>query len=61
MQLTLALLDSPDPPPSPPSPSPAPAPWEKIDEASRLAALDILARLIARMLAAGQALGASHE
>jgi hypothetical protein len=58
MQLKLAFLDPPDlrPPPSPAPPS-ATA-WSQLDEASRIAALEILARLIARMLSAG-ARGAS--
>ena len=52
MQLKLAFLDPPDlrPPPSPAPPS-ATA-WSQLDEASRIAALEILARLIARMLSA---------
>jgi hypothetical protein len=58
MQLNLAFLDPPDPPMGPPSP--APIPWEQLDEAARRAALDILARLIARMLLAA-ANGATHE
>jgi hypothetical protein len=58
VQLNLAFLDPPDPPVGPPSP--APIPWEQLDEAARRAALDILARLIARMLLAAVN-GASHE
>lgn len=58
MQLNLAFLDPPDPPVDPPSR--APIPWERLDAAARSAALDILARLIARMLTAA-ANGASHE
>jgi hypothetical protein len=50
MQLLLDFLD----PPSPPLPVPVPAPWDQVDEAVRVAALEILARLIARMLAAKQ-------
>ena len=46
------LLEYPDPP-APPA-IPAPAPWDQLDEAVRVAALEILARLIARMLAAKQ-------
>ena len=61
MQLTFAILDPPDRPQSPSAPSPAPAPWDQLDDASRLAALEILARLIARMLAAEPANGASHD
>jgi len=50
MQLSLIFLDLPDPPArSAKLPS---APREQLDEAARQAALEILARLIARMLAA---------
>jgi hypothetical protein len=49
MQLNLAFLDQPDPPPSPAA---APAAWDQLDEASRVAALEVLAGLIARMLTA---------
>ena len=51
MQLNLAFLDPPNlaPNPSPTAPSTA---WRQLDEASRVAALEILARLIARMLSA---------
>ena len=56
MQLNLAFLDQSNLPasssPAPPSPS-----WDQLDEASRIAALDILVRLIARMLAAGSSEG----
>ncbi|MGD0438243.1 MAG: hypothetical protein ABSB86_17420 [Bryobacteraceae bacterium] len=44
MQLTFDLFDEPDPPPRPPTT------WEQIDEAARLAAIEILARLITRIL-----------
>jgi hypothetical protein len=60
MQLTLAFLDPPDPQVGPHSESLAPTLWEQLDEAARGAALEILARLIARMLVAA-ANGASHE
>jgi hypothetical protein len=46
MQLNLAFLDKPDP-----SAPPVTA-WGQLDEASRIAALEILVRLIARMLSA---------
>ncbi len=59
MQLNLAFLDPPDPPVGPLPPSLAPIPWERLDAVARSAALEILARLIARMLAAAN--GASHE
>ena len=49
MQLTLAILDPPDPKPS--APQIAPIPWERIDAEARRAALDLLASLIARILA----------
>jgi hypothetical protein len=61
VQLTLAILDPPDRPQSPSAPSLAPAPWDQLDEAARSAALDILARLIARMLAAEPVMEASDE
>ena len=52
MQLRLVFLDEMDPSPSSiPTKSPT-TPWEHIDEAARMAALELLARLIARMLAA---------
>ena len=46
MQLLLEYLDP------PPPAVPDPPPWDRLDEAGRAAALEILARLIARMLAA---------
>jgi hypothetical protein len=61
MQLNLAFLDRPDLRPNPfPAVRSAMA-WEQLDEASRLAALEILARLIARMLSAGSTGEASDE
>jgi hypothetical protein len=60
MQLTLVFLDQPDPQAGPLSASLVPSLWEQLDEAARGAALEILARLIARMLVAA-ANGASHE
>jgi hypothetical protein len=60
VQLNLAFLDLPDPPAASPPPQLAPIPWEQLDAAARSAALEILARLIARMLAAA-ADGARHE
>jgi hypothetical protein len=53
MQLRLAFLDLTDPPS--PTANPPTTPWEQIDEAARMAALELLARLIARMLAAPEA------
>jgi hypothetical protein len=51
------FLDPPQPPPT----RPPPATWEQLDEAARLAALGVLARLIARMLAAAPAKENDHE
>lgn len=60
MQLNLAFFDPPDPAGSPLGESLAPSLWEQLDEPARCAALEILARLIARMLVAA-ANEASHE
>ncbi len=60
MQLNLDFFDQPDPPGGPLAESPAPDHWEQLDEPARCAALEILARLIARMLVAA-ANEASHE
>ena len=55
MQLRLVFLDETDPPPIP-IPTKAPTtPWEHIDATARMAALVLLARLIARMLATQEA------
>jgi hypothetical protein len=51
MQLNLAFLKPPEPPSGPAPTSPLAAAWEQLDEAARIAALSVLARLIARMLA----------
>jgi hypothetical protein len=61
MQLNLAFLDLPHPPPGPAPTSPPPTAWDQLDEAARIAALELLARLIARMLADALAKGADHE
>jgi hypothetical protein len=61
MQLNLAFLDQPDLPPSPSPKATSMTAWEQLDEASRLAVLEILARLIARMLAARSTKEASDE
>jgi hypothetical protein len=62
MQLNLAFLDLSDPPPSPAPTIPPPAAWDQLDEAARIAALELLARLIARMLAdALTTRGAGHD
>jgi hypothetical protein len=65
MQLNLAFLDpskpqAPDPAPTPAS-SQTPNPWDQLDEPARNAALEILARLIARMLASPSMTEASDE
>jgi hypothetical protein len=56
MQLNLAFL-------RPPSPlrHQVTAPWDQIDPGARAAALEVLSRLIARMLAAKPAKGAANE
>ena len=55
MQLNLDLFDEPDPPPTPPTT------WEQIDEAARLAAIEMLARIISRMLEGGSETEADDE
>ena len=60
MQLNLAFFDPHDPPGGPLWENLAPSLWEQLDEPTRCAALEILARLIARMLMAA-ANEASHE
>jgi hypothetical protein len=61
MQLMLDFLDPPSPP-LPPLPAvPAPPPWDQVDAAVRVAALEILARLIVRMLAAKQPQETSND
>lgn len=60
MQLNLAFFDPPDPPGDALWESLAPSLWEQLDEPARCAALEILARLIARTLVAA-ANEASHE
>lgn len=54
MQLLLEYLE-------PPPAVPAPPPWERLDEAARVTAIEILARLIARMLAAKQSQETSND
>ena len=61
MQMRLAFLDQTDPPRSPSTTIPSATAWDQLDEASRLAALEILARLIARMIAAAPARETSDE
>ena len=53
MQLHLAFLKLTDPPPNPITPTNRPS-WQQIDEAARMAALELLARLIASMLGAAE-------
>jgi hypothetical protein len=59
MQLNLNLLNHLAPPPSP-SPQ-VPTAWEQIDAAARIAAVEILARLITRMLQDEPAMEAHDE
>ena len=61
MQLNLAFLDPAQPPSGRPPTDLPPAAWEQLDEAARLAALAVLARLIARMLAEASAKENGHE
>ena len=56
MQLKLAFLERSTPPTARLS-----GPWERIDPQAQIAALEILARLIAQMLAASSALETSDE
>ena len=60
MQLNLAFLNPPEPP-SGRAPRSPPAAWEQLDEAARIAALGVLARLIARMLADAPAKETGNE
>jgi hypothetical protein len=61
MQLNLAFLDQPDFPPSPSPAALSATAWDQFDEASRIAALEILTRLIARMLSGRSTREASDE
>jgi hypothetical protein len=61
MQLNLAFLDPAQPPSGRLPTNRPPAAWEQLDEAARLAALAVLARLIARMLAEASAKENGHE
>jgi hypothetical protein len=56
MQLELAFLE----PPAAPA-ARMEEPWDRIDPQAQIAALDILSRLIAQMLAAGSAPEISDE
>ena len=55
MQLNLDLFDEPDPLPT------TPTTWEQIDQAARLAATEMMARIISRMLQDGQGTEADDE
>jgi len=55
MQLRLVFLDETEPTPSSIRTHSPTTPWEHIDETARMAALELLARLIARMLATQEA------
>ena len=59
MQLNLAFLNQPNPSPNPSAASVTA--WNQLDESSRIAALEILARLIARMLSARSTRETSDE
>jgi hypothetical protein len=56
MQLNLAFLEPPNPPQHQST-----GPWNQLDPGARAAALEILSRLIARMLAAKPAKDATDE
>lgn len=66
MQLKMPFLEVAEPPPVTPTAgsaptNPPPTAWEQIDETARIAALGVLARLIARMLANAPSKEAGHE
>ena len=61
MQLRLAILDLTDPPANPTPANPPTTPWPQIDEAARMVANEVLARLIAKMLAAQEAMEMPDE
>ena len=61
MQLNLAFLNPPEPPSGRAPRSPPQAAWAQLDEAARIAALGVLARLIARMLADAPAKETGNE
>jgi hypothetical protein len=60
MQLNL-FLDPPDLLSSPTPSRPPPTAWDQLDEGARIAALKLLARLIARMMADAPIKEAGHE
>ena len=55
------FLDPSDPPPSPTSSSPPQGAWDQLDETVRIAALELLARLIARVIADAPIKELGHE
>jgi len=61
MQLNLIFLDEPDLPPSQSLAVGLTTAWDQLDGASRLVALEILTRLIARMLSAQSTKEANDE
>ena len=61
MQLKLAFLDPPDLAQSPSPAAPSATAWQQLDEALRIAVLEIFARLIARMLSARSTREGSDE
>ena len=60
MQLNL-FLDPSDLPSSATSSSPPKGAWDQLDETARIAALELLARLIARVIADAPLKGLGHE
>ena len=60
MQLNL-FLDPPDLPSSPTSSSPPQRAWDRLDESARIAALELLTRLIARVIADAPIKELGHE
>ena len=66
MQLKMPFLEVAEPSPSMPTTgsapsSPPPTAWDQLDDAARSAALGLLARLIARMLAQAPTKETGHE
>lgn len=66
MQLKMPLFEVAEPSPAMPTAgiaptNPPPTAWDQIDETARIAALDLLGRLIARMLANAPSKEAGHE
>jgi len=61
MQLRLAIQDLTDPPANPTPTNPPTMPWQQIDEAARMVAIEVLARLVAQMLAAEEATEMPYE